>query len=656
MTFFRVKSKMSLRKTAGASIGEDPTRWGAEVLKSVASSHPYVELSSANVKFTQSDPTKGSASGWVDIDNKVALAFTIRRDERTNDIKLDPVDVMYDGEQMRSLRESSYMRAMAGDGVGDLFPQGRKGDSYSPEAPSNQYIGHLTGDVTPLNIVPTPGAAGGAGFSKGASLDKEAGCGHEYDQLERVLVGYPSLVRVAKSYGLDPALYALRPRLDVPEVTKMPDVVMLTPGPSGTFYAHTPDGERLGVSGRDLRELIGAEADTKIADMMRKGYVMIRQFPANAAVEVPLPTKAPITIKHPGYYKIEGVPCVVSTQVMSFDGNVASRIKAISYHNRELVAHSAKGVRCEFNPNDVPTMGKPTIGATGCFMGSQNHLPVFSPTVVVESIVGSPDGHLTYIVRRKDTLERCALVPVGELIRPRESLDPFHDLGVVQIPVYYIPVSWTWIDIEAPLVAEDPTAKQKLRESAVVTRSGPLSWSLSSKGGVESFSDTGAMRLKLASMGANDHAIDYASNLNYGQSATIYGVTPAPTKMSLKVASQHVELNDRMRAALTMFKVAASEVAEGMDSATEQGATPDEHSMDAILSMQFVGDEHLTDIVERSDVFAECEDSIARLLLAARMGEESLDDSGLARALRGMGSAGDSIQELKVNLAERGAL
>ena len=659
MTFFRFKHKISLNKQAGSTIGEDPSRWGSEVMKSIAATHPYVDMSQSEIKFAQADPAKGSASGWVDIEGKVALAFSIRRDERTDDIKLDPIDVMFDGKKMRSLRESAYVSAISGDSAGEIFPKGRKGDEYGQPAPKNQYVGHLTGDATPLNIVPTPGGYGAAGMGKTSSLlaARAVRRPNAMDDWNHILTGYPHLASAAQAYGVAPTLASLRPDSSMRRITKSSDVVMITKGPGVTFMVHTPDGQEFSMSGRDLRSALADDADEKITQIMKRGWVVISNLPAMMSVEAPLPGNNYSMVKSPGCYMIK-CDCpraaVVSTHIMSFDGQQQRLTKAITSDNMEYVGQSVMGLEIEPEPRWVPVTSQPEIGDVGCFLIGQAGFPAFTHTVKVESIIGSPVGYPRYIVRRMDTLKRSALIPTENIISPRRADAPDDGFDIVRGSSYFIPTEWSWIKIHGKVDMTDPAKNQRLREALVVTRPGNAGWLMSSSSGTEEAPSVDAVRMKLASLGANDHAIEVASSLKQGQSVTIVGEMNKQASMKLDLKRpEPIRGFDRE---IAMIKSAASEVAEGADAAIASGADPDGHALDAILSMQFINDENLVEIIERSDMFVDCEDKIARLLLAARMGEESLDDMALARALRGLGSVGESISELEVNLRERGAI
>jgi hypothetical protein len=59
------KRYQPLVKLAGTKISKNPQQWGAEVLKALASQHPYVDESDVDIKVNYMDPEEKRAFGVV---------------------------------------------------------------------------------------------------------------------------------------------------------------------------------------------------------------------------------------------------------------------------------------------------------------------------------------------------------------------------------------------------------------------------------------------------------------------------------------------------------------------------------------------------------------------------------------------------------------
>jgi hypothetical protein len=79
----------------------------------------------------------------------------------------------------------------------------------------------------------------------------------------------------------------------------------------------------------------------------------------------------------------------------------------------------------------------------------------------------------------------------------------------------------------------------------------------------------------------------------------------------------------------------------------------DPRVMDRILSLQFVSDETLEELVDAEPLFEEVEDKVAKLLMAARQGEDSINEKATQRALKGIGMARNSLANLAVELESK---
>jgi len=118
-----------------------------------------------------------------------------------------------------------------------------------------------------------------------------------------------------------------------------------------------------------------------------------------------------------------------------------------------------------------------------------------------------------------------------------------------------------------------------------------------------------------------------------------------------------VKVAGRLGDVFRRFRKAANDLAEGADQTTKENPEAfNSETIDGILSMQVADQDTMIKIVESESEFKRVEHHIAQLLMAARAGKESLNEKGLARALRGIGEANQAISQIKIELQSEGVL
>jgi len=152
------------------------------------------------------------------------------------------------------------------------------------------------------------------------------------------------------------------------------------------------------------------------------------------------------------------------------------------------------------------------------------------------------------------------------------------------------------------------------------------------------------LRMKLAMHGVDDEVLVDVMSMKEGQEKKLYGLKYVAEKA--KKEPETIPSGE-----LGSLKVAAEEALKAVDEADD--AKSDPQVLDAVLSLQFVSEESLRDLLGADQLFEEVEDKLSRLLLASRQGEKSIHEQGVARALKGIGEAQKSLKTLAIELDDR---
>lgn len=671
---YKLKFK-PMEKTAGTKVPSDPKMWPAEILKALVTNHPYVDTSQIKVRFHQLEPESDIAAGIITVANKAAIPFTVRKNQSKRTWDLDSMDVLFDGERFCHLNESSLRSAMDSQQVGQ--PVDKK-----QLPPPNEYAGDLTGDVTPLEWSGYPtGFAGPRSVSAGIGLLSYVVKNQQtVSQLQNLLTSYHGLNSAAAELGLSDSLDALN--LDLVETQPRKRLAHIMKKRGGGFAIAFDGGDTRAISIKDLRRTLGGDFAPVMRQVNHRGWAFIRDFPEVRDSDVTAIGIVPGPIDIGGQYRVFGLDgtsmtSIVCSEMVDFDGSRIANQKVLCRDGHYAEGKKFVGVPVpamtlepkqklvqerlvyEHKPyaeNLMFPTGVMDVGSTGCFVDESWGSPKATPTIQINQIIevpGEPD-HL--ICTRLDTKEQIGLVVLPSLVRPQE-IPHDHRVGdLLPSKSYYFPAHMSWVPcvqkvalMDKAVIAHSKEAEQ--RPTAELHKNANR-YSLTGKAVAEdlhfAYMDEVEMRQKLAWYGASDDAIQDACHMKEGERKALHGLRGA--KFSLKKEAKQNVLTELDFAPL---RKAAADAADGLDQALQTKNNEDlkdPKMLDNILALQFVSEDSLQELVESDDLFKECEDKLAKLLMASRQGEKSIHEKGVKKALQGIGEARKSLKELSMVL------
>ena len=667
------KRYQPLVKLAGTKISKNPQQWGAEVLKALASQHPYVDESDVDIKVNYMDPEEKRAFGVVIVAGRAAVVFSIGPSEQTGQIELNPLDVMFvpnkDGDdgQFRHLSEFSFRDAIDQGGVGDVFPKG-DGESYSQLPPSNEYIGDMTGDVTPLEWSSYDSMGGGNAMRTAGSglLSCMLRDRTEVTTLSDLLDSHHGIGRAAKRLGLRDSLDNLLPEGDETEDPfDTSPVVQIRKDDHNHLFVDFDGGETQPISAIELKELLHEEFKPMMREVMDRGWAFVRNFPTVRSPEVPMFNTLPTPIEEGGWHRVvtksdKPVDGLVCTQMLDFDGGRLPRQKVICADGKFDEGKVALGSLA--GEGKLP-VGTPRSGTLGCFLDESAGF-VATPNIRITKTITLPDDGTVLVGTRMDTMQPIGLVLVDNLLKPQKVESGHYDQRLIPDNAYYFPANLTFLELKDESVGvvdaterDGISAKSDKRPKATMRKNAGW-YHLAGKvrGGHVNTGQVleGEMRLKLASLGADDHAIERICEMGDGQ-MELRGLRRSRMKLASQDGLPRISA-EVTNSVVRALKKCANDAMEGYNEAM-QAEKPDPmedpQALDAILSLQFVSDENLEEISEADNLFEMVEDKLARMLLAARQGEVSIHEKGVQRALKGIGEARKSIKTLNIELESR---
>lgn len=675
MELFRPKYR-PMEKTAGTKISQNPQQWPAEVQKALASQHPYIDDQEVDLKMNYLDPEEKRAFGAVIVHGKVAVLFSIRPGEQTGRVELDPLDVMFvpneDGSdgQFRHINEDSFREATRQDEVGDVYPE--SDDPYSKLPPGNEYIGDMTGDVTPLEWSGYPNSFGGSGAMRTAGcglLSKVLKKDQDIDQLIRLLDTHNGVNRAATALGLRDSLAALEPEGDKQENPfDTSGAVQIRRDKSNHMFVDFDKGGTQPISSVELKEILQERFQGVMRKVMKDGWAIIRDFPTVRSAEVPAFSVMPTEVEKGGWYRVvtkggDMEPALVCTQMCDFDGQTIRSQKIISPEGKYDEGRVYTGVSTQERQYPI---GEVRSGAKGCFLDESSGY-VATPNIKIKRTTTMPDEGTVVIATRMDTMEDIGLVMVDNLLRPQRVMPDDYPRGVVPENAYYFPRCFQFLETKGSLKGLDASETENLKKvqdkRPVATLRKNAGW-YHLAGDIQGGSVNEPrmlepqMRMKLASLGVDDYVIKKAAKMDEGQ-LELRGLRPsrfrAPKTASLSIR-EAAKQSLVTRRALNEFEKSAAEAMAGYDEAM-QAENPDPledpQTLDAILSLQFISDETLEEISDSDNLLEMTEDKLAKMLMAARQGEKSIHEKGVQRALQGVGEARKSLKTLQIELDHR---
>lgn len=664
MDLYRIKPKLT--KVAGRRISPNPQQWGADIIKSMRQDHPYADLAGASVEFRDADPDSGTAYGTIALSPNASVIFSIRPDTVQRKPELDPLDILVEKGRYRSLTEPAYREAMTASAPGAATQPQNEQQRYSPPPQSNPYVGDMTGDVSPLEAgnlglsnvarVGTSRTASSGGLTPGLVVQRDT-----LGRLLNTLANYPHLSRAADAYGLKQSIVLAGANLLTGPEEHAPDAVLITKGPGLSFIVKFPNGESRACSRIDLEGMFMSATPQVMRQVMRHGMATVRAIAELGSVDLDsLSIQSPALIEAGTYNLDDGCGCgtrrmeVVKT-VLDVDGRViddkmwhAFDPVTGAYLAPQAVLRGMKTQPCY--DGIVTDERKAAPGLTRFWF---KELRALSPIIKVEKMIEVPGKDAIFIAQNVASKMRFGWRFVESLARP-VPMPPSEARNYgLDVPLYLMPVTAEMIPVmPSPDILESTSAlkvAQQEREAVELRRISAHEWSVQG----QSRNATDDLILKLACRGVPEARLLELWAAPAGHTDKLWLPRVAEPE-AVKVASKR-RYSVEVHRTIGELQKSAQEVAAGVDQAMGQGAPAvDPRTLDSVLALQLVSDENLLEILQAEPLFAEAEDKIARLVLAARLGKDTLDEDGLTRALRGMGSVHKALQILRVEQEQMG--
>lgn len=666
----------ALEKVAGTPIPDDYKQWKSEVLKALIGQYPFIrDDHSLDVKFDDVDAEQKTAWGIIKLDNQAAIVFTIRPNNDTNQTELDPLDVMFNGDKFQYLSEHALRKALDELQPGRPFPKGDPKDEYTNAPSDNEYVGDLTGDVTPLEYTGFPSSYGGPRAMSMASCgvtSRVVRTDRDVNRLFALLNDYNGINEAAQTLGLDDTLENLRTGMS--ESTSHVEVGHVQQREDGNLVVTFDNGDEKVINHKELKEIAPDEYKDILRNVLDGGEYIIRDFPTLKSVEAPAINTLPAPFEKGGWGEVvkedgDTVEGVVATQMFDFDNGTIKKQKIVSNDQRFATAQKMIGVNKSEDLDDHPIVQSSlTRNSTGCFL-DESFEPTMSPNVRIQTVV-SGDGQPTYMRgQRLDMMKPIEFIVVENLVNPCEIPgDRSTDYDLETDEAYYLPAHLKWIDLELERI--DVLDKGRSNASPSQTQSNQTRLFKNARRytlqGTTARGKTiekkhmpeAEMKATLARYGADDHAIEKAASMN-DNSMTFYDLRDQLGDTVDKEAAEKVPVpTEHVDKTIQTLKEAGKATIEGANAVLNQNGpgkddleNPD--TLDSILSIQFVSEETLSELVQSLPLFKEVEDRLAKLLMASRQGEESIHEKGVQKALEGVGKTRRSLQSLAVELESR---
>lgn len=654
---FRLKK---MKKLAGVPLPGDTKTWPSEILKAIVNQHPYIDASKVSLSFKDVDPESG-AHGMISIAKKAAVPFSIRKNDSTGKNELDPLDVIFDGAKYQSFDESSFEDVMESEGVGNVVSKNKV------DVPSgNKYIGDKTGDVTPLEWTSNPTGFGGKVSTASCGLlGKVVRTENDVAKLQSLMGSYSGVNSVLSAIGIGAPLERLTSGAS--ESSKQrPDVFFVRRrGYSASeFYVTTPDDDTRVMGITDLKQALGVDFKSVIRQVNRAGFAVVTDIPENLSsdiqdiswdnVKFPVQNSGAYTLQTPGG-EFSSDKFYVFSNCFDFDGqNLRGQQLAVSGSGQFSLAEKFFGEEINGINSDALDMLKFSeidVNKKGIFVSEQWGVPTASRVFDVEQILDLPGLSDVAMVVRLDNGTRVGLVPIAGIIRCQpvraELLSQYK--GVLPAYSYYLPQHLSFVELSEPIVIPDYGSLKYSRPEVTVMKTANLYHIHGELEGGKRVDvrnlDLDRAVVKLASYGLEGPLLSKIIGIPNHKTLSLYGLREMAEKSQEKLASG-IDLSE--------FKKHAEEAMKAVNEAATGGKI-DGQIADAITSMQFVSDDTLSELVGSDNIFAECEDKLAKMLLASRQGEESIEENGVQKALKGIGTARRSLKKLSIELESNDA-
>lgn len=631
---FKVRKK-NITKIAGTVVSEDIKSWPAEIIKGLANQHPYIDTSKIKIEFTRSEDE--GAYGKVSLKEGGVIPFSFRKNDVTRKMEMDPLDIIFDGSSFRSLNEKVIDELTSNQSVTDK------------KVPSNnKYIGHQTGDITPLEWSGYSNGMGTAKTASGGLLSYVLKNESDLDRVFSLLNQYSGVNSAAAAMGLRDTLESLR--YGLVETTHQPRIAHILPRNGGGFAVAFDNGDTRAVEAKDLKAFLGEDFVPVVRRVMQDGWCIIRDFPTAKGIDTQELKVLPAPIRYGGKYILieptgERRCCYVFSEIMDYDGSVIKEQKAICPETLDYTKGKALcGIPVQQTDNiDLP-ISSVEIGDKGFFVDESWGSMKATPNIIIEKIIEMPGECPIIIARKEYGGGLIGLIIMNDLIRC-QKMSTFNMMGNSFLPPdsYYVPAHMDFIKCNNHIVLADKEAIVQSRPEVTLQKNANRYYLFgqTSDGPVDLKHLTKeAMQMELALYGADDRVIKEASCMCDGEKKTLYGIKRVAKEAQKDGSTLPAGIFDEL-------KTAAEEALQAVNEAEDQ------ESVDPVLALQFISEETMRDLIGSDQIFEECEDRLARLILAARQGEKSINEKATARALKGLGEARKSLKTLALTLDDR---
>lgn len=655
MKLYTIK-RQTILKTAGTRIPDNPRQWPTEVMKALKNQHSYINLSRVSTKFDRIEPDEKRASGVVILDGKIAIPFTIKPGDKMGKPEICSLDVMFSGEKFCHLNERSMRRALAEKNNLKLFnpKDGRISDT--------NYVGQLTGDVSPLEYSPT--SAGGIRSTAGCGLMSRIINRNNVQYLHKYLTNYRGINSIVSAIGMNDSLENLMHGLDEEEPPSSMKYIFRSK--TGDFVVTLPGGDSRIISLGDMKSNLGSNFYPVFKRIMANGWAMVRDIPTMKSISIGLDDEVGlirmmrskyVPIQDGGAYRVmldSGVAenAIVCVREVDFDGQMVRKQVAILGDGRYCEGKVLLGIP----QHEAPTPeAKSTLGPGkyGRWMSESFSSPVVTPPFMIKEIISMPNKPMVINGVRMDTMDPCTLVMMDALVNPtlipshhRHTLPPLYDKA------YYVPAHMYFVEMGDRVQAADQAlAAEVSKEASFIRKNGGM-YSMWGNGfSYNNLSEPAAI-MKMAEFGADDIVVERILRMKDSQTYTVKGIEIEKTASVCESRYQF-----KNRSAIELFKRAAEDVSEAINEIADDPLSrehiEDPVTMDKIISMQFVSDDTLEELVHAEPLFEEVEDKLAKLLMASRQGEKSINEKAVSKALKGIGAARNSLHNLAIELEDR---
>lgn len=697
----------SMSKIAsGTPADSNPKRWTVQVMRVLAEQHPYVDASDVKTSIDEIDPETSTARGKIILGNQSFIPFSINRNPRTRKPEIDPIDIIFSGGRFAHLNETSWLSSKASNPIGstisrdDARAMGGKG--------GGQYVGGMTGDVSPMEYYPQMGAMPGASiknsnlrgygynqmsregdrlvdrirvddrnyYARGMSPRSESMRGFNQEDYEAsykierlirtdddletlmtMLLTHPSIMRGSEDTGL------LEDILKQDNATSLDSLlgsgaVMIEPGPMATFMVRDSSGGVIQVPASELEAFVGQRAHMVASAIKSKGSYVLSLRPTIDTVITSSAGKTIGVIQRPGHaqvYDKDGRTTAKVCLIHTLDGTTPYGYRVITEKRTHAVVSKPLGVPLEASPDDTLSYYDWSAfvpGAKGVFC-STDKLPECTEIFEVKRVDYGPDQNpICAVVFSYESMTAVTVDFTESLIRPILDTDPQPRQGLVS---YHVPIAWGFIPLgDETHIFKEGESVTIGGDRKVATLSPNLmgGWSITGEardGSKIRFvtNDASELRVKLAAFGLGEE--DAAEAMGSRRRVSLYDVWPDQVKVATHAFPDRVRVGPRARMLIGSIKTAAAEMAEGVDemAPSVENDQDKRNIIEATIISSFAGEDHILNLIEAIPKLEDCEDTIARALLASRCGVSMIDPSGARKALQGISKTIQSLRQLE---------